>query len=71
MFEKGCSFPANFPPSFVLQLCQFCISSIVQRGIQILEIEDKSIIVNNTPYQIYFKPQLSVMKPQLKEEVKY
>ncbi|XP_077207934.1 intermembrane lipid transfer protein VPS13B isoform X2 [Paroedura picta] len=50
------------------KLCQFCISSIVQRGIQILQIEDKSIIVNNTPYQIYYKPQLSVMKPQLKEE---
>ncbi|XP_042321632.1 vacuolar protein sorting-associated protein 13B isoform X3 [Sceloporus undulatus] len=50
------------------KLCQFCISSIVQRGIQILQIEDKSIIVNNTPYQIYYKPQLSVMKSQLTEE---
>ncbi|XP_054840360.1 intermembrane lipid transfer protein VPS13B [Eublepharis macularius] len=50
------------------KLCQFCISSIIQRGIQILQIEDKSIIVNNTPYQIYYKPQLSVTKPQLKEE---
>uniref|UniRef100_A0A670KB47 Vacuolar protein sorting 13 homolog B n=1 Tax=Podarcis muralis TaxID=64176 RepID=A0A670KB47_PODMU len=50
------------------KLCQFCISSIVQRGIQILQIEDKSIIINNTPYQIYYKPQLSIMKSQLREE---
>uniref|UniRef100_A0A8D2L3K4 Vacuolar protein sorting 13 homolog B n=1 Tax=Varanus komodoensis TaxID=61221 RepID=A0A8D2L3K4_VARKO len=51
------------------KLCQFCISSIVQRGIQILQIEDKTIIVNNTPYTIYYKPQLSIMKYQLREEV--
>ncbi|XP_066482661.1 intermembrane lipid transfer protein VPS13B isoform X2 [Tiliqua scincoides] len=50
------------------KLCQFCISSIVQRGIQILQIEDKSIIINNTPYQIYYRPQLSIMNPQLREE---
>uniref|UniRef100_A0ABM5GCA8 Intermembrane lipid transfer protein VPS13B isoform X2 n=1 Tax=Pogona vitticeps TaxID=103695 RepID=A0ABM5GCA8_9SAUR len=50
------------------KLCQFCISSIVQRGIQILQIEDKSIIVNNTPYQIYYRPQISVMDSQLREE---
>nr|XP_003226657.1 PREDICTED: vacuolar protein sorting-associated protein 13B isoform X1 [Anolis carolinensis] len=50
------------------KLCQFCISSNVQRGIQILQIEDKSIIVNNTPYQIYYRPQLSVVKSQLTEE---
>lgn len=60
-----------FLDHFILQLCQFCISSIVQRGIQILQIEDKSIIINNTPYQIYYRPQLSIMKPQLREEVKY
>lgn len=56
---------------FPLQLCQFCISSIVQRGIQILQIEDKSILINNTPYQIYYRPHLSIMKAQFGEEVKY
>ncbi|XP_053101128.1 intermembrane lipid transfer protein VPS13B isoform X3 [Hemicordylus capensis] len=50
------------------KLCQFCISSIVQRGVQILQIEDKSIIINNTPYQIYYRPQLSIVKSQLREE---
>ncbi|XP_061459906.1 intermembrane lipid transfer protein VPS13B isoform X5 [Rhineura floridana] len=55
-------------PGHQKQLCQFCISSIVQRGIQILQIEDKSIIINNTPYQIYYKPYLTIMKSQLREE---
>ncbi|XP_029779693.1 vacuolar protein sorting-associated protein 13B isoform X2 [Suricata suricatta] len=45
------------------KLCQFCISSMVQHGIQILQIEDKTMIINNTPYQIFYKPQLSVSKP--------
>ncbi|XP_037659327.1 vacuolar protein sorting-associated protein 13B isoform X2 [Choloepus didactylus] len=42
------------------KLCQFCISSMVQQGIQIIQIEDKTTIINNTPYQIFYKPQLSV-----------
>ncbi|XP_039184818.1 vacuolar protein sorting-associated protein 13B isoform X2 [Crotalus tigris] len=50
------------------KLCQFCISSIVRRGIQILQIEDKSIIVNNTPFQISGWPLYSAMKSQLREE---
>ncbi|XP_074538884.1 intermembrane lipid transfer protein VPS13B isoform X2 [Halichoeres trimaculatus] len=33
-------------------LCQFCVSSVVRHGIQILQIEDKTILVNNTPYLI-------------------
>lgn len=55
--------------SIVLQLCQFCISSMVQQGIQIIQIEDKTIIVNNMPYQIFYKPQLSVSKLQSGKEV--
>ncbi|XP_077023437.1 intermembrane lipid transfer protein VPS13B isoform X5 [Tamandua tetradactyla] len=42
------------------KLCQFCISSMVQQGIQIIQIEDKTTIINNTPYQIFYKPLLSV-----------
>nr|XP_044999217.1 vacuolar protein sorting-associated protein 13B isoform X3 [Jaculus jaculus] len=45
------------------KLCQFCISSMVQQGIQIIQIEDKTTIINNTPYQIFYKPQLSVSNP--------
>ncbi|XP_047579553.1 intermembrane lipid transfer protein VPS13B isoform X4 [Lutra lutra] len=50
------------------KLCQFCISSMVQQGIQIIQIEDKTIIINNMPYQIFYKPQLSVSKPQSGKE---
>ncbi|XP_044599846.2 intermembrane lipid transfer protein VPS13B isoform X5 [Equus asinus] len=50
------------------KLCQFCISSMVQQGIQIIQIEDKTTIVNNTPYQIFYKPQLSVSKPHSGKE---
>lgn len=55
--------------SLVLQLCQFCISSLVQQGIQIIQIEDKTMIINNMPYQIFYKPQLSVSKPHSGKEV--
>nr|XP_013797400.1 PREDICTED: vacuolar protein sorting-associated protein 13B isoform X8 [Apteryx mantelli mantelli] len=50
------------------KLCQFCISSMVQQGIQILQIEDKTTIINDTSYQIYYRPQLSVSKPHSGEE---
>ncbi|XP_039709774.1 intermembrane lipid transfer protein VPS13B isoform X4 [Pteropus medius] len=50
------------------KLCQFCISSMVQQGIQIIQIEDKTTIINNTPYQIFYKPQLSVSKPHSGKE---
>ncbi|XP_069076646.1 intermembrane lipid transfer protein VPS13B isoform X1 [Pleurodeles waltl] len=42
------------------KLSQFCISSMVRYGIQILQIEDKTTVVNNTSFQIYYSPQLSV-----------
>ncbi|GAB1299300.1 Vacuolar protein sorting-associated protein 13B [Apodemus speciosus] len=45
------------------KLCQFCISSMVQHGIQVIQIEDKTTVINNTPYQIFYKPQLSVSNP--------
>ncbi|XP_058420689.1 intermembrane lipid transfer protein VPS13B isoform X5 [Diceros bicornis minor] len=50
------------------KLCQFCISSMVQQGIQIIQIEDKTTIINNTPYQIFYKPQLSLSKPHSGKE---
>ncbi|XP_036193755.1 vacuolar protein sorting-associated protein 13B isoform X2 [Myotis myotis] len=51
------------------KLCQFCISSMVQQGIQIIQIEDKTTVINNTPYQIFYKPQLLVSKPH--SEIEY
>ncbi|XP_047639492.1 intermembrane lipid transfer protein VPS13B isoform X3 [Phacochoerus africanus] len=50
------------------KLCQFCISSMVRQGIQVIQIEDKTTIINNTPYQIFYKPQLSVSTPQSGKE---
>ncbi|XP_008063857.2 vacuolar protein sorting-associated protein 13B, partial [Carlito syrichta] len=50
------------------KLCQFCISSMVQQGIQIIQIEDKTTIINNTSYQIFYKPQLSVSSPYSGQE---
>uniref|UniRef100_F6T123 Vacuolar protein sorting 13 homolog B n=1 Tax=Ornithorhynchus anatinus TaxID=9258 RepID=F6T123_ORNAN len=50
------------------KLCQFCISSMVQQGIQILQIEDKTTVINNTPYQIFYKPLLSVSSIRSEEE---
>uniref|UniRef100_A0A3Q2W0H5 Vacuolar protein sorting 13 homolog B n=1 Tax=Haplochromis burtoni TaxID=8153 RepID=A0A3Q2W0H5_HAPBU len=41
------------------KLCQFCVSSVVRHGIQILQIEDRTILVNNTPYTIHYRPLLS------------
>lgn len=50
------------------KLCQFCVSSMVQQGIQILQIEDKTTIINDTSYQIYYRPQLCISKPYSGEE---
>lgn len=44
---------------FPLQLCQFCVSSVVRHGIQILQIEDRTILVNNTPHTIHCRPLLA------------
>ncbi|XP_067217864.1 intermembrane lipid transfer protein VPS13B-like isoform X4 [Chanodichthys erythropterus] len=35
-----------------LKLCQFCVSSSVKYGIQVLQIEDKTVLVNNTTNNI-------------------
>ncbi|XP_048385088.1 intermembrane lipid transfer protein VPS13B-like isoform X2 [Stegostoma tigrinum] len=40
------------------KLCQFCISSVVRHGIQILLIEDKTVITNATAHKIYYRPML-------------
>lgn len=44
---------------------------MVQQGIQIIQIEDKTTVINNTPYQIFYKPQLSVSKPHSEIEVSH
>nr|XP_033789038.1 vacuolar protein sorting-associated protein 13B isoform X2 [Geotrypetes seraphini] len=50
------------------KLCQFCISSMVQCGIQILQIEDKMTIINNTAYQVSYSPQMSISRQFSGEE---
>uniref|UniRef100_A0A3Q3JG19 Vacuolar protein sorting 13 homolog B n=1 Tax=Monopterus albus TaxID=43700 RepID=A0A3Q3JG19_MONAL len=41
------------------KLCQFCVSSVVRHGIQILQIEDRAVLVNNTTYWIQYRPLLT------------
>ncbi|XP_072572926.1 intermembrane lipid transfer protein VPS13B isoform X4 [Paramormyrops kingsleyae] len=41
------------------KVCQFCVSSMVRHGIQILQVEDRTILVNNTPHLLYYRPLLS------------
>ncbi|KAI3361490.1 hypothetical protein L3Q82_013637 [Scortum barcoo] len=41
------------------KLCQFCVSSVVRHGIQILQIEDRTVLVNNTPYLVQYRPLLT------------
>ncbi|KAM9309789.1 intermembrane lipid transfer protein VPS13B [Pholidichthys leucotaenia] len=41
------------------KLCQFCVSSVVRHGIQILHIEDRTILVNNTPFTVHYRPLLT------------
>uniref|UniRef100_A0A671VBR1 Vacuolar protein sorting 13 homolog B n=1 Tax=Sparus aurata TaxID=8175 RepID=A0A671VBR1_SPAAU len=43
------------------KLCQFCVSSVVRHGIQILQIEDRTILVNNTLYTIQYRPLLQLL----------
>ncbi|XP_068040017.1 intermembrane lipid transfer protein VPS13B isoform X4 [Anomalospiza imberbis] len=50
------------------KLCEFCISSMVRQGIQILQIEDKTTIINDTSYQIYYRPQFFISKSHSGEE---
>uniref|UniRef100_A0A9J8BQX9 Vacuolar protein sorting 13 homolog B n=1 Tax=Cyprinus carpio carpio TaxID=630221 RepID=A0A9J8BQX9_CYPCA len=42
-----------------LKLCQFCVSSSVKYGIQVLQIEDKTILVNNTTNTIKCRAVIS------------
>ncbi|XP_073535716.1 intermembrane lipid transfer protein VPS13B isoform X2 [Phyllobates terribilis] len=49
------------------KLCQFSVSSMVRNGIQILQIEDKTALINNTSYKISYSPQMSVPQ-QLSDE---
>uniref|UniRef100_A0A3B3X5Y6 Vacuolar protein sorting 13 homolog B n=1 Tax=Poecilia mexicana TaxID=48701 RepID=A0A3B3X5Y6_9TELE len=41
------------------KVCQFCVSSVVRHGIQTLQVEDRTILVNNTPYSIHYRPLLT------------
>uniref|UniRef100_A0A8K9WXE2 Vacuolar protein sorting 13 homolog B n=1 Tax=Oncorhynchus mykiss TaxID=8022 RepID=A0A8K9WXE2_ONCMY len=40
------------------KVCQFCVSSVVRHGIQIIQIEDRTILVNNTPYFLSYRALL-------------
>ncbi|KAJ8013405.1 hypothetical protein DPEC_G00052920 [Dallia pectoralis] len=42
-----------------LLMCQFCVSSVIRRGIQILLIEERTVLVNNTSYQLSCRALLS------------
>uniref|UniRef100_A0A4W3GSR1 Vacuolar protein sorting 13 homolog B n=1 Tax=Callorhinchus milii TaxID=7868 RepID=A0A4W3GSR1_CALMI len=53
------------------KLCQFCISSVVRHGIQILLIEDKTVIVNNTQHKIHYRPVLVFPEMANREEYVY
>ncbi|KAI4881788.1 hypothetical protein NFI96_011483 [Prochilodus magdalenae] len=41
------------------KLCQFCVSSTVRYGIQVLQIEDRTVLVNNTSYAINYRTLLA------------
>ncbi|KAG5271733.1 hypothetical protein AALO_G00183420 [Alosa alosa] len=41
------------------KVCQFCVSSVVRHGMQILQIEDRTILVNNTSQPLSYKALLS------------
>ncbi|XP_037533228.1 vacuolar protein sorting-associated protein 13B [Nematolebias whitei] len=41
------------------KLCQFCVSSMVRHGVQILQIEDRTLVVNNTRYSVHCRPLLT------------
>ena len=42
-----------------VQVCQFCVSSVVRHGMQILQVEDRTILVNNTSLALSYKALLS------------
>lgn len=44
---------------------------MVRQGIQIIQIEDKTTIINDTSYEIYYRPQLFISKSHSGEEVKH
>ncbi|XP_053571218.1 intermembrane lipid transfer protein VPS13B isoform X2 [Bombina bombina] len=50
------------------KLCQFCISSMIRNGIQILQIEDKTTIINNTSMKVSYSPQMCVLQQLTDEE---
>ncbi|XP_028837760.1 vacuolar protein sorting-associated protein 13B isoform X2 [Denticeps clupeoides] len=41
------------------KVCQFCVSSAVRHGIQVLQIEDRTILVNNTAVPLSYRALLS------------
>ncbi|XP_062394523.1 intermembrane lipid transfer protein VPS13B-like isoform X2 [Sardina pilchardus] len=41
------------------KVCQFCVSSVVRHGMQILQVEDRTILVNNTSQALSYKALLS------------
>ncbi|KAG9283570.1 vacuolar protein sorting-associated protein 13B [Astyanax mexicanus] len=51
------------------KLCQFCVSSTVRHGIQILQIEDRNILVNNTVHSINYTPLLYENSPATPDQI--
>ncbi|XP_056290642.1 intermembrane lipid transfer protein VPS13B-like isoform X3 [Pseudoliparis swirei] len=41
------------------KLCQFCVSSAVRHGVQILRVEDRTVVINNTPHALRCRPLLA------------
>ncbi|KAJ3597649.1 hypothetical protein NHX12_001166, partial [Muraenolepis orangiensis] len=41
------------------KLCQFCVSSVVRQGIQVLLVEDRTILLNNTTHTVHYRPLIS------------
>ncbi|KAG7254183.1 hypothetical protein CRUP_037117 [Coryphaenoides rupestris] len=40
------------------KLCQFCVSSVVRQGVQVLLVEDRTILLNNTGHTVHYRPLL-------------
>uniref|UniRef100_A0A8C5FWL6 Vacuolar protein sorting 13 homolog B n=1 Tax=Gadus morhua TaxID=8049 RepID=A0A8C5FWL6_GADMO len=59
--EEGCV-EADIPLGALpggQKVCQFCVSSVVRQGIQVLQVEDRTILLNNTSHTIHYRPLLA------------
>uniref|UniRef100_A0A8C5ATS2 Vacuolar protein sorting 13 homolog B n=1 Tax=Gadus morhua TaxID=8049 RepID=A0A8C5ATS2_GADMO len=63
--EEGCV-EADIPLGALpggQKVCQFCVSSVVRQGIQVLQVEDRTILLNNTSHTIHYRPLLALDLP--------